>query len=404
MSKISAKDMVQYSNSTSVKNDKLINHVEIKDGISVDQKGNIITESGSNVVSPMQDGGTSSNLLNRNIDNANISVNANSSDFFTPIYHSVGIYKPYEIDYFNQRYRFGIADPYNALTTCREYLFFTKPDLNIYPRNNDGTTSKELSEYLRTQPYWLNLASKNFEVIKCLQQSLDPKNKFNNLLGNMVKNTLEVPSITGNMIETPSNMYGVNYQYRDTSEASDDSYDFSLEFNDTKYLPVYHFFRAYEDYQRMKHHGNVPPWIYYTIQKVLYDQYSIYKFIVGEDGESIIYYAKAYGVKSKSLPRDVFSTTNFDNGLSYSIDFNAAFFEDMNPQILLDFNNLSKEYYDSLPYQIDIHNHVLDRVDNRPAKAAFVTGIGDNIYEENKSSKAPGGIIPKLKWKGDAKY
>ena len=90
--------------------------------------------------------------------------------------------------------------------------------------------------------------------------------------------------------------------------------------------------------------------------------------------------------------------------MSYSIDFNAAFFEDMNPQILLDFNNLSKEYYDSLPYQIDIHNHVLDRVDNRPAKAAFVTGIGDNIYEENKSSKAPGGIIPKLKWKGDAKY
>ena len=64
MSKISAKDMVQYSNSTSVKNDKLVNHVEIKDGISVDQKGNIITESGSNVVSPMQDGGTSSNLLN----------------------------------------------------------------------------------------------------------------------------------------------------------------------------------------------------------------------------------------------------------------------------------------------------------------------------------------------------
>ena len=409
MAKVSAKDLVQenINNSTTTESQKLKDVITVRDGISFDAKGNIVTESGSTVLSPMQDGGMSTAILNDKLSGPeDVKVNANSDDYFTPLYHSYGIYKPYEIDYFNNRYRFGVRDPYNALTTCKEYLFFTKPDLNIYPRSNDATGSagKQLAQYLQTQPYWLDLVSKNFEVVKCLQQSLDPRNNFNNLLGNMVKTTLEVPSMNATMIDSPTNMYGVSYQYRDSSEKSDDSYDFTLEFNDTKYLPVYHFFRAYEDYQRIKHHGNLPPWVYYTIQKVLYDQYSIYKFIVGEDGESIIYYAKAYGVKSKSLPRDVFSNTDFSNGLSYSIEFNAAFFEDMNPQILLDFNNLSRSYYESLPYQIDIHNHVLDRPDNRPAKAAFVTGIGSNIFDENRSSKAPGGIVPKLKWRGDAKY
>lgn len=346
----------------------------------------------------MDDGGASNRVssnLNTVQEAKNVAVN--SEDSYSGLYHAAGIYKRNEIDYFSKRYRFGILNPYESLTACKEYLFFTKPDLNIYPRDNtNGTPSKELNSYLQSKPYWRELVDKNPEVIKLLQLSLNPGDKFNHLLENMVQSNLDIPGVTAEMIETPNNMYGVGYTYRGSSEASDDSFDFSLEFKDTKYLPVYHFFKAYEDYETMKHHGQLEPWRQYIMDKILYDQYSIYKFIVDEDGETIIYYAKFFGVKSKSLPRDVFSNTNFDNGLSYSIDFNAAFFDDMKPYILTNFNEISRSFYESRKYQVDIHNHVLDRPDNRAAKAAFVVS--------EASTLAPGGKVYKLKWRGDDKY
>ena len=346
----------------------------------------------------MDDGGASNNVVGKiNTVQEAKNVAVNSEDSYSGLYHAAGIYKRNEIDYFSKRYRFGILNPYESLTNCREYLFFTKPDLNIYPRDNtNGSVSKELNSYLQTKPYWRELASKNYEIVKLLQMSIDPGDKFNHLLENMVQSNLDVPGVTAEMIETPNNMYGVGYTYRGSSEASDDSFDFSLEFKDTKYLPVYHFFKAYEDYETLKHHGQLEPWRQYIMDKILYDQYSIYKFIVDEDGETIIYYAKFFGVKSKSLPRDVFSNTTFDNGLSYSIDFNAAFFDDMKPYILTNFNEISRSFYQSRKYQVDVHNHVLDRPDNRAAKAAY-------IVSEN-STLAPGGKVYKLKWRGDDKY
>ena len=97
----------------------------------------------------------------------------------------------------------------------------------------------------------------------------------------------------------------------------------------------------------------------------------------------------------KSLPRDVFSNASFDNGLSFSIDFKAAFFEDMKPDIIADFNALSAPYYNTLPYQIDIYNNVLGRVDNRAAKAAYV--------ERCTSQINPNQYNLKLRWRGSEK-
>lgn len=316
---------------------------------------------------------------------------------FKGMYHSAGIFRNDEIDYYNKRYRYGILNPADSVTNVRSFVFITKPDLNIYPLDNSGTPTHTLSEGLQTQPFWLDLVQKDMHVIKMLEGSLPmddgSSDPFNHLLENTLQSSLDTPSISSNNVDTPVNMYGVNYTYRGSSEESDNGFDFSLEFKDTKYLPVYKFFKAYEDYQVLKHHGTVAPWINYTMHKILYDQYSIYKFQVGDDGETIIYYAKYYGVKSKSLPREVFSNDTFDQGLSYSVDFNAAFFDDMKPNILKDFNNLSERFYKSRKYRVDVYNDVLDRVDNRPVKAAYVV--------ESKNLDAPGGKVYKLKWRGD---
>ena len=317
-------------------------------------------------------------------------------DYFTAAEHGVNRFRQNDLSLFNNRYRFGYIDPYRTVSTVREYLFFTKPDLNICA-DPDGNVTTTLAPYLQTKDFWTELYDNQYDVIKELQYSLDKTNPFNNLLGNAVISTLEIPGIDAEMIDTPANMYGVSYTYRGSSEASDNNPTFSLEFRDNKYLPIYNFFKAYEDYETIKHHGHLPPQDIYRQQKILYDQYSVYKIMVGDDGETILYYGKFYGVKSKSLPRDVFSNTDFSNGLSYSIDFGAAFYDDMQPYILVEFNKLYKTAWDNAKYEYDVHNTDLDIPDNRRAKAARVF----RVYSKYAKNSNTAGYVYKLKWKGD---
>lgn len=327
------------------------------------------------------------------------------SDTALSIMHGANLYRSDEIrsSVYNKVFRFGLNNPYSALGSAREYLFFTKPDLHIMPVN--GTSLElppdetKLNSALASSPFWADLFySRKDTTLKLLQYSRDKTVPFNYLLQNQCKSNLDIPGISSEMIDTPVNNYGVGYSYRGTSEASDDNPEFSLEFKDNRYLDVYYYFKAFEEYQILKHHGLIAPPQGYILNKVLHDCISIYKFIVADDMETIIYWGKMYGVYPKSLPRDVFSNPNFDDGLSYSIDFKAAFYEDMIPEILSDFNFLGQSLWNSMPYYIGPFNNTLGRVDTRPAEVAHV--IVDTTSATAK--KSPTGYVYKLKWKGSS--
>ena len=68
-------------------------------------------------------------------------VTNSDSKYMKNLYHSANLFQNNEIDLFNKTYRFGLLNPYGAISTTREYLFFTKPDLHIYQRNDDNITS-----------------------------------------------------------------------------------------------------------------------------------------------------------------------------------------------------------------------------------------------------------------------
>lgn len=361
------------------------------------------TTTGVSIPSYHDDGGASSILTGADILNSIVDKSGmRDSDMLKSAYHSVNIFTKNEIktNLYNKTFRFGIPNPYDAVSVTREYLFFTKPDLHILKMNDNGTLESEnLNPVLGDIPFWVDLWNSRRETtIKSLQISTgsDP---FNHLLQNQVISNLDIPGLSAEMIDTPTNMYGVGYSYRGSSEASDDNPEFSLEFKDGRYLDVYTFFKAYEEYETLKHHGVIYPSKFYTVNKILHDQFAIYKFLVDEDMETIIYYGKMYGVTPKSLPRDVFSNPNFDTGLSYSIDFKAAFYEDMRPDILSDFNNLSVNLYNSQPYQITPYNSVLDHPDMRPAKVAYV--VKDTTSAA--AIQSPTGYVYKLKWRGSDK-
>ena len=365
-----------------------------------------------------QDGETAKKIIEGKVGKLDSNINSSkdakalgdsviNSDLYKLALHGSNFFTKSEINLYDNIYRFGLYNPYNAVTNLREYLFFTKPDLNIIARDNqtgsftvkkDGKMqSNILADGIENVQFWKDLKNERMNTIRMLQNSYSPG--WNMLLQNSVMNNLDIPGLEGTVIDSPVNNYGVGFQYRGTSEASDDSLEFALEFKDTKWLDVYYFFKAYEEYETLKHHGTVAPWQGYIVNRILHDQFAIYKFMVGEDMETIIYWCKLYGVMPMNLPREVFSTVDLSNGLSYTINFKAAFFEDMRKDILIDFNNLSNTFDNGKSnsyYQYETYNSDVGFGDYRPAKYAYV--------EKYNNPDSPTGYVYKLKWKGDKAF
>lgn len=259
--------------------------------------------------------------------------------------------------------RFGrVLDPYGRLTDGREYLFFVKPDLHICAPNNNlanpiykisggsGTDSNytangyTLNPQLSGNSYFAYLIERYPNVVSQLQMSARSNagtSPFANLLSFSVNSYLELPTSEASTLNNPATIFGTNYEYLKDAEESDENPSFSLEFLDTKDLEVYHFFKAYTEYHIARKTGLVtPPDLNYYRYKRLHNTMGIYKFIVADDMETILYWAYFWGVYPISCPRDSFGDPLFSDGLSFSVNFKAAFMEDMNPAILKQFNNL----------------------------------------------------------------
>ena len=277
--------------------------------------------------------------------------------------NSVGLYSKQEIQQarFSKFSRFGrVLDPYGRINPGREYLFFVKPDLHIcVPYGSDmsiykysgtsnvtpyvGRSGLKLNPQLDNFPYFRDLIDTHPNVVKELQVSASLNNDpFGHLLSFAVSSNLQLGSSDARTLDNPSTMYGTSYNYLMDSSGSDDGYEgISLEFVDDKELDVYHFFKAYSEYHIARKSGLVtPPSPDYYKYRRLHNTMGCYKFIVAEDMETIIYYAYLWGLFPTSCPREAFSDPNFSEGLTFSVNFEAAFIEDMNPTILYQFNKL----------------------------------------------------------------
>lgn len=305
---------------------------------------------------------------------------------FTDLLKASSYYTRSQIELYTKFSRFGYYNPYTPLVRTREYIFFTKPDLHLF---NQGNTT-ELNSEIASEPFFIDALDRYKEVMKQLQIS-NKENKipFIPLLSNTVRSRLELPGISSMEVEGPSNIYGDDIPYRWSSEQSDNNHEFSLEFEDSKYLEVYMFFKIYDEYQRKKSRGAItPPDRNYIYNKILHDQFSAYKIIVGEDGETIIFYAKLWGVYPKKVPREAFSDLADEEKLKFSVDFNATFVEDMNPVILSEFNILTNK--DAGGTVLPIYNTSKKMIDGSWASLPYI--IKDSKNLDNK-------IVYKLKWR-----
>ena len=245
---------------------------------------------------------------------------------------------------FDKYFRYGHIDPYYNITNTREYIFFTKPDLNI----QDPTLSY-LNPQLEGYPFFQEMFDRYKDVLDQLQ--LGDKvagrtyNQMSQLLNYHVIPSVDLPSVSAKTVEGPQTIYGIGVDYRGDGRSSDYNYDFSIQFSDDKLLTCYRYFKTWEEYERLKKKGLVSPpkkngkEYYYHYNKILHDQIGIYKFIVGEDGREILYYAYYCGAFPKTVPRDSFN--ELKENPTYSIDWQCFRVIDMDPRILYNFNRIS---------------------------------------------------------------
>ena len=292
-----------------------------------------------------------------------------NDDYFKPNIQSKGIYNRNSSGWDQAFSRIPMIDPYTIPKHTTEYVFFVKPDLHLL---DNGSINQELA---KRSSFFSDAIDRYPHVVDQLQFSNSMSRcggVLSPLLSNAFTGNLELPSISADQITTPQNVYGTAIEYRGSSFKSDEGFDFTIEFTDTKYLEVYMYFKMYDEYEKMKWMGQVTPTsLMYIYRKNLHDQTAIYKFIVGEDGMSIIHWSRIMGTFPTSVPRDTFS--NLEGGeIKYSVSWHGQFVRDMDPIILTDFNNINKPYIGTNPKLLPLTNIQEHMFDGTLAKCPII--------------------------------
>lgn len=239
---------------------------------------------------------------------------------------------------YNKFDRNGCVDPYNGFIGSKEYVFFTRPDLHLFEDTNGDALNSELTRL----PLFEDLFYRYPQIFEILQSSCTKnKSPFITILSNTISSPIQLPDIqVQRTLETGTNAYGTKLTYHGTSHPSDESLTFSIDFTDNRYLEVLMLFKLYDEYEKQKLLGWVTPRDpSYTINKILSDKISIFKINVAEDGESILYFAKWTACMPTNVPIDALSDMASINGnLNLTVSWHAEFFEDLDKEILQDFN------------------------------------------------------------------
>ena len=307
-------------------------------------------------------------------------------DDFTKLTHSNLIFDTRDKIWYKSFNRYGWINLLDTDTVAREYLFFTKPDLYIYDGNTFNNAT--LNSTFRSNGFFIDVDQRNKDALTSLQYSIKDRNgnkdPFIRILSNMVISKLDMPRISSETQQSTANVYGSIISYRSHSFKSDYGYDFSLTFRDSRYLDIYNMVKAYDEFMRHSKMGEIDYGFDYNSKgsgdthntaeiyksyikaHIIPEQFSIYKFIVGSDGETIIFFAKYTGVYFVDVPRDEFSEPDTSNGFKYSVSFHANFVRDMDPLIITEFNKLSLGSDLDSDY-LPVYNKDSGNINNEPA-------------------------------------
>lgn len=227
------------------------------------------------------------------------------------------------------------------------HIFFTTPMLNLSEAN--CYQDSYLANMYAFHPSWLSALSYGANNSTA---NLATSSPFIKLLYNSAV-SFEVKDASSKTQEVGETYYGFKLTLPSSNVDSIIGDELSIEFVDWFGLPVLNTIYSWFVYHNKIRRGQLNPTRESIKRRILDYTSSIYYFLTDMDGTTIQYYAKYTGVVPISVPFSQFSTNYNDHDIiKFPVNFVYSFKEDMNPEILTDFNKVAngralslEEYY-----------------------------------------------------------
>jgi len=249
--------------------------------------------------------------------------------------------------------RFRLIDNQDPLQTNIGYVFFTKTDMSFNDSNTVGSSTwinSEKDSYLNMMA---NSSTSNVfgqYILSNLSYSYKPTsgtsnkvtNNFMPILSNAV---LNFDSIDNQLKtnESFTNYYGIKIVNPEHMLESVAAGTISFNFREYADMRVTHLFKVWVEYIHNVRLGKFVPTEEHRKNKVIDYANSIYYFLLGPDGHEIIYYCKLTACYPINIPYSALSWQfGGGNGIKeLNVQFQYQFKEDMNPEILDEFNKIT---------------------------------------------------------------
>lgn len=233
--------------------------------------------------------------------------------------------------------RYKTPNPNIPLQRGFGHVFFVRPSCNILDENY------KLLEELQGEEEFRHIAEASPWVLRNLVANNGQNHDFMLLLSNFAQSF----SLSDETLAT--NTYGQSYTgfkvtYGRNLNESRSAGNFNIQFGDDRNLHVYQTLKAWVSYISGCYRGNIPP-LAETIKNRILDYASAcYYIVTAEDGETIIFWSKYYGVFPTDIPSSqlTWSAGNIIKDPSMDVQFAFSFKRDYHPYTLLEFNYNSR--------------------------------------------------------------
>lgn len=253
--------------------------------------------------------------------------------------NSFNVYKSFEGQDFLQT---GIA-----------YVFFTKPSLHFGDNLPTYISKIPIYSYLtednffRTCPFIDEIVNRKSLMYEDILRGLRGGKGFVHFITNLAQN-FETQDVVTETFSASDTFKGYKLTLPSSNIETQVGGSFSINYNETRNMEVTVFHKIWADYIQAVRRGSIVPsddaikrFNKSNIKSRGYIDYlnSVYYFLLDADGKTIKYYAKYTGVFPTNVPFNSFNWELGTNSLrKVNISYTYNFKEDMNPEILKEFN------------------------------------------------------------------
>lgn len=267
-------------------------------------------------------------------------------------------------DHFQNFNRYYTIFPHMEMDGLIQYVFITRPDLNIVEWNR--SSSGRLTDKAATDPIFQEAFRDHRILLRSLSSSFAYDHDFIPFLSPRVE-SLQLSDVSLRTSSFVQPATGYETTYGGNAIESSTSCSFDITFRDDNGYRLLKTFQYWVHYIDMLYQNKISPKEEYIRDNVFDYMVSIYKFDCAPDGASIIFYQKYTGCFPTGIP---LSSLSFNAGGSpenkITIPFRAQHLEPYNPLILRDFNRNSNGTYRAVPMYDNLVNGTGDPIVGAP--------------------------------------